>query len=34
MTFRLDTKTSEDVLFENVDIPCVVNLNFKEKSSA
>jgi hypothetical protein len=34
ITIRLVTKNEEDVLFEDSDIPCVVTLRFKNKSSA
>jgi len=34
ITIRLVTKNVEDVLFEDSDIPCVVALHFKNKSSA
>jgi len=34
ITIRLVTKNAEDVLFEDSDIPCVVTLHFKNKSSA
>ena len=33
ISIRLVTKTGEDVLFEDSDIPFVVNLYFKKKSS-
>ena len=33
ITIRLVTKTDEDVVFEDSDIPCLVVLQFKKKSS-
>ena len=33
ISIRLVTRTGENVLFEDGDIPCVVTLHFKKKSS-
>ena len=34
ISIRLVTKTGKDVLFEDGDVPCIVTLHIKKKSSA